>query len=220
MSGGGWEDPGDEVGPVLAGTTAAVARADTGPGGELARGLADLGATLVPLDEAAGVDLAVVPVLPERPGAPRRPLVELDAAGWAEACEAPLLAVRRGLVAARRALTGGGTIAVVGPVAAITGEAGLVGYAAAGEGARALALSCARAWGRAGIRVHWLAVPTRLLTEQDEPPDRLTLWDEALGRAPTLRGDVAAAVAGLAAPALGFVTGASLAVDGGVVLHT
>jgi hypothetical protein len=219
------------AGRPLAGRTAAVLGADTGPGpgAELAQGLADLGAALVGIDTAetadtAGtadlaVDLVVVPVLPVGAGAERRPLAELDAAGWAEACEEPLLAARRGLVAARHALTGGGTIVVVGPVAATTGEAGLVGYTAAAEGARALALSCARAWGVHDITVHWGSTVTSLLVG-GEAPERLTLWDEALGRPPTLRGDVAAAVAGLAAPEMRFVTGTCIAVDGGVVLHT
>jgi NAD(P)-dependent dehydrogenase (short-subunit alcohol dehydrogenase family) len=211
------------AGRPLAGRTAAVLGADTGPGAELAEGLADLGAALVELDTSdtadLAVDLVVMPVLPVGAGAERRPLAELDAAGWAEACEEPLLAARRGLVAARHALTGGGTIVVVGPVAATTGEAGLVGYTAAAEGARALALSCARAWGVHDITVHWVSTVTSLLVG-GEAPERLTLWDEALGRPPTLRGDVAAAVAGLAAPEMRFVTGTCIAVDGGVVLHT
>jgi NAD(P)-dependent dehydrogenase (short-subunit alcohol dehydrogenase family) len=209
------------VGQPLAGRVAAVLRAETGPGAELAAGLADLGATLVPLadvDPDAGVELVVVPILPGGEVG-RRPLVELGPDGWADACEAPLLAVRRGLVAARHALAGGGTIVVVGPVAAITGEAGLVGYAAAAEGARALALSCARSWGVHGITVHWVATVTSLLSGA-EPAERVVLWDEALGRPPTLRGDVAAAVAGLAAPTMRFVTGTSITVDGGIVLHT
>jgi 3-oxoacyl-[acyl-carrier protein] reductase len=202
----------------LAGRVAAVVGADTGPGAELAAGLADLGATLDTLP-GGGVDLVVVPVLPVGDGLGRRPLVDLGPEGWAESCEAPLLAARRGLVAARHALAGGGTIAVVGPVAAITGEAGLVGYAAAAEGARALALSCARSWGIHDITVHWIATVTSLLSGAG-PAERVALWDEALGRPPTLRGDVAAAIAGLAAPTMRFVTGTSITVDGGIVLHT
>jgi Enoyl-(Acyl carrier protein) reductase len=214
------------IGRPLVGRRATVLRADTGPGAELAAGLADLGATLVPLADSnpagagdGGVEVVVVPVLPAADGGRRRALAELDGTGWAEACEEPLLAVRRGLVAARHALTGGGTIVVVGPVAAITGEAGLVGYAAAAEGARALALSCARSWGEHDITVHWVAVPTGLLVGGG-PSERVVLWDEALGRPPTLRGDVASAIAGLAAPTMRFVTGTSITVDGGVVLHT
>jgi NAD(P)-dependent dehydrogenase (short-subunit alcohol dehydrogenase family) len=210
----------DTGGRPLAGRVAAVVGADGGPGAELAAGLADLGATLVPL-AGPGVELVVVPVLPGGGGGgvDRRPLVDLGPEGWAESCEAPLLAVRRGLVAARHALAGGGTIVVVGPVAAITGEAGLVGYAAAAEGARALALSCARSWGVHGITVHWIATVTSLLSGAG-PAERVALWDEALGRPPTLRSDVAAAIAGLAAPTMRFVTGTSITVDGGVVLHT
>ena len=208
------------TGLPLAGTTAAVVGADGGPGGELSAGLADLGATLVTLPDG-DVELVVVPVLPVGDGLGRRALVDLGPEGWAESCEAPLLAVRRGLVAARHALAGdgGGTVVVVGPVAAITGEAGLVGYAAAAEGARALALSCARSGGVHGITVHWIATVTSLLSGAG-PAERVALWDEALGRPPTLRGDVASAIAGLAAPTMRFVTGTSITVDGGVVLHT
>lgn len=213
---------------------------------ELALGLADHGARVevvavdgaTPSDLDAAFDrvvarhgsigLVVIPVVPvEGPGPVRAPLSDLDAAGWARACGAPLRAVRRAMVAAHRALarpvaepaTPPVPVVLVGPTAAITGEAGLVGYGAAAEGAHAMAKSCARTWGRAGVAVQWVSVPTDLLTGAPDEGPRLTLWEPALGHAPTTRVEVAATIAALAQPTMAAVTGANLTVDGGVVLH-
>lgn len=217
----------------MAGVAAAVLQTGHPAGAELARGLADLGAAVgevsevdhgvdAHLAEAVAeldhVDLVVVPVVPVAEPV-RADLADLDLAGWMAACEAPLARVRLGLAAAKRALgERGGCIVVVGPTAAVTGEAGLVGYTAAAEGAHALVKACARGWGADGVRVHWVQTTTTLLTGVG-PGASVALWDESLGREPTLRGDVAQAVAGLASPAMAFVTGSTLSVDGGMVLH-
>jgi 3-oxoacyl-[acyl-carrier protein] reductase len=217
----------------LDGTVAAVVQAVHPAGAELALGLADLGAAVGEVAEVdhgidahlaavvaehGPLDLAVVPVVPVAEPV-RAELADLDLAGWVAACEAPLARVRLGLAGARRAFGDrGGCIVVVGPTAAITGEAGLVGYTAAAEGAHALVKACARSWGGDGVTVHWVQTTTTLLTGAG-PGASVALWDESLGREPTLRGDVARAIAGLASPAMAFVTGSTLSVDGGMVLH-
>lgn len=221
---------------LLDGTTAVVLHAAHPAGAELAQGLAALGMSVGTIDaidttgteldeelarcdrDLGPVGLVVVPVVPG-PDAGHRDLADLDDAGWIAACEEPLAQVRQGLVAARRCFADrGGCIVVVGPTAAITGEAGLVGYTTAAEGAHALVKACARSWGPVGIRLHWVGVDTTQLTRR-EAGASVALWDESLGRSATLAGDVAPAIAALASPAMSFVTGSTISVDGGMVLH-
>jgi NAD(P)-dependent dehydrogenase (short-subunit alcohol dehydrogenase family) len=89
----------------------------------------------------------------------------------------------------------------------MTGAAGFVPEATAAEAARGLAKSAARQWGEHGITVNCVAVAAG---------EDLTLAGAALGRPADVRTDVAAAVAMLAGPLGGFVTGVTVPVDGGV----
>ena len=162
----------------------------------------------------------VVPVLPR---GPRQPIVELSLDAWIDDCERPLRDTRNVVQAAFTAMAkphgDGGTVVLVAATAALTGEAGLAAYATAAEGARAMARVLARGWGAHGITLHWVGAPTALFTHEDNAP-LMTMWDQALGRAPDPRRDLASAIAALASPAMAFTTGTTTVVDGGLVMPT
>ena len=155
----------------------------------------------------AGVDpAAVVPA----------PLADTTAASWDERCEALLRSALACAQAAFGELQGrGGRLVFITPTVALTGAAGLVPYVTALEGIRALAKSAARQWGGHGITVNCVAPPVALAAAGVDDP---AVEEPALGRGPDGRADVAPVVALLAAAEAHFVTGATVAVDGGVVM--
>jgi NAD(P)-dependent dehydrogenase (short-subunit alcohol dehydrogenase family) len=219
-------------GPVVA-----VVGTDTGAGAELARGLEDLGASVAALDSAVlgrgaefhtalgdaarrvgtldGVVIASVGPGPTRSGA----VAELDAEAWRARVEVPLQRTLVGFQGAHGSLrAGGGTLVLVVPTLSLVGAAGFGPWAAVTEGQRALAKAAGRAWGPSAITVHCVAVPAALL-----PGDReqTTRFDRPGQPAPALdppdmRGSVAPVVHSLVSPAWRPVTGATVAVDGGV----
>jgi len=146
------------------------------------------------------------------------PLAETDPAGWDVRCEAVL---RSALGCARAAYAQlhqrGGRFVAVTPTVSLTGAAGLVPAVTAAEGLRALVKSAARQWGATGITANCVAVPLALVAPDQADADP-TVDEPALGHPPDARADVAAVVALLASDAAGTVTGATLAVDGGVVM--
>lgn len=145
-------------------------------------------------------------------------LADTDAHLWDRRCEAVLRAALACMPAIFDCLAGrGGRVVVVTPTVALTGAAGLVPYATAAEALRALAKSAARQWGEHGIAVNCVAPPVGLLAESAASSDP-AVEAPALGRAPDGRADVAPVVALLAAAPAHFVTGATVVVDGGVVM--
>ena len=111
---------------------------------------------------------------------------------------------------------------VLVPTLSLVGAAGFAPWAAITEGQRALAKAAARAWGRLAITVHCVAVPAALLTSPrgdaagiDEQIDRPGQPAPALPQ-PDVCPDVASVVHCLLSPAWRSVTGATVAVDGGV----
>jgi NAD(P)-dependent dehydrogenase (short-subunit alcohol dehydrogenase family) len=146
------------------------------------------------------------------------PLVDTDEDSWDARGEAVLRAGLWSAQAARTELAGrGGSIVFVIPIVAMTGAAGLVPYATAMEGQRALVRSAARQWGSEGIRVNCVAPPLEVMGDsaiatEEAPP----LNTSALGRPPDGRSDVAPVIAMLAGEAGHFVTGATIPIDGGV----
>jgi NAD(P)-dependent dehydrogenase (short-subunit alcohol dehydrogenase family) len=145
-------------------------------------------------------------------------LADTDGATWDRRCEAVLRAALACMPAAFECLAGrGGRVVLVTPTVALTGAAGLVPYATAAEALRALGKSAARQWGEYGIAVNCVAPPVALLAASAAPSDP-AVEAPALGRAPDGRADVAPVVALLAAAPAHFVTGATLIVDGGVVM--
>ncbi len=222
-------------GPVVA-----VVGGDTDGGAELAAGLRDLGATVAPLDLAAlagredlrvaldattrrlgpldGVVVASVGIGPTRHAA----VAELDGEAWAARVELPLqrtLTCFQGAIGSLR--DGGGTVILVIPTLSLVGAAGFGPWAAVTEGQRALAKAAARAWGQRAVTVNCVAVPGALLRNAPDGSGAETYVDRpgqpapALGR-PTMRADVAGVVHALLSPAWRSVTGATVAVDGGV----
>lgn len=167
------------------------------------------------LDAAAGGSdrVHVVVHLPAVAPSPR-PLAETSEADWDAHGEAQL---RAALVACQAAFAHlrehGGRIILVTPTAGLVGAAGFVPIATATEGMRALAKSAARQWGQYGITVNCVA-PSLVLLGADAPA---AVDPPALGRAATVE-DLARTIAVLASDAAASITGATIPVDGGVVM--
>jgi 3-oxoacyl-[acyl-carrier protein] reductase len=108
---------------------------------------------------------------------------------------------------------------VVLPSLSMSGAPGMVPWTTVSEGQRAFAKVAARAWGAEGITVNCVGIPAHLLAHpagEATVLDRPGLPSPSLGRLPDVRSEVAGAVGGLLGSGLPFVTGATLAVDGGV----
>jgi 3-oxoacyl-[acyl-carrier protein] reductase len=163
------------------------------------------------------IDLVVHAVV--APGAlVQIPLVDTDEDAWDAHGEAVL---RAGLWTAQaaRAHFGdrGGNIVFVIPIVAMTGAAGLVPYATAMEGQRALVRSAARMWGSEGIRVNCVSPPLDAMGDTVAGAGGAApLNTSALGRPPDGRSDIAPVVVLLAGNSAHFVTGATIPIDGGV----
>ena len=169
--------------------------------------------------DAAGPLDAVVHAFVDPAALASEPLVETAETDWDRRCEAMLRAALHCCQAARRELSArGGRLVLVTPTIALTGAAGLVPYATAVEGMRAMAKSAARQWGERGITVNCVAPPVELMATARDAPDGLALTEPPLGREPDARADVAPVVALLAAEPAHFVTGATIPVDGGLVM--
>lgn len=178
--------------------------------------LRELGATVhEAFDEAASTSgrIDVVAHVPEvAPYA--RTLADTSADEWDARGEAQLRAALFVCQAAFAHLKDhGGRIILVTPTAGLVGAAGFVPIATASEGMRSLAKSAARQWGEHGITVNCVA-PSLALLGADvaaavDPP--------ALGRTATVE-DLARTIAVLASDAAGSITGATIPVDGGVVM--
>jgi 3-oxoacyl-[acyl-carrier protein] reductase len=219
---------------LLAGRVALVTGGDSAIGRELALGLADHGATIAvagrfvsreaaaaAFGEAAAANgpIDVVVHSPfDADALVTETLADTDEASWVRRCEALLLEALWCSQAAHGAFSSrGGHLVFVIPTVALSGAAGLVPYTTALEGIRALAKSAARQWGEFGIRVNCVAPPLEIV----EPASGARgpwIGELALGRAPDARTDVAPVVALLTAEAAHFVTGATVSVDGGILM--
>ena len=178
----------------------------------------DVDDLLVRAEEAVGPLHAVVLVLAGQSAMTAGDLAGLDPTHWRQSVEVPLeqtLACFQG--AYRRLRTRGGGLVVLVPSLALVGAPGFVPWATVAEGQRSLAKTAARAWGHEGITVNCVAVPGSLLRRPGEDlPDRAGQPPPSLGRSPGLRLDVAPVVSSLVSGGWATVTGATVAVDGGV----
>jgi NAD(P)-dependent dehydrogenase (short-subunit alcohol dehydrogenase family) len=217
-----------------------VVGGETSAGVALAAGLGDLGAAVVPIDAATldersgfraalegsvqrlgaldGVVIASVGVEPTRRGA----VADLAPDAWTARVEVPLhrtLVCFQGVLDVLRGP--GGTMVLLVPTLSLVGAAGFGPWAAVTEGQRALAKAAARVWGGSRVTVNCVAVPATSLTSSssgdgdDTPPDRPGQPAPALEH-PDMRVDVAPVVRTFFSPAWRSVTGATVAVDGGV----
>lgn len=192
-------------------------------------------ATVVPFDPSSAASIAdaiakaadqigelraIVDIATPGVAATPMQLCEVDEGGWDERVTRPLAYALHRLQGAYRALrTDGGRIVVVLPTLSMSGAAGMVPWTTVSEGQRALAKVAARAWGVENITVNCVGIPADLLAGEGAPAaplDRPGLPEVSLGHRPEPRSDVARAIAGLLGDGLPFVTGATLAVDGGV----
>jgi 3-oxoacyl-[acyl-carrier protein] reductase len=166
--------------------------------------------------EFTGTFDALVHVPELRVASPPRALADLDDGEWDRGGEAVL---RAALHACRRAYPvlrgrGGGRIVLVIPTVTLVGAAGYAPFVMACEGIRTLAKTAARQWGSAGITVNCVA-PSLAVFGVDDDGDGAVA--PALGRTPCVD-DLARVIAALLGEAGGVVTGATIPVDGGVVM--
>jgi len=149
-------------------------------------------------------------------------LEELDDATWEEAIAVHLSSAFRLVRAAAPAMrrVGWGRIVSVSSQVVAAGSSGHAHYAAAKSGLNGLTYSLAKELGPDGITVN-LVVPGRILT--DIITHRLAeREDDWLSQTPLRRfgqpEEVAAAIAFLVSEEAGYITGASLHVNGGLVM--
>jgi 3-oxoacyl-[acyl-carrier protein] reductase len=124
-------------------------------------------------------------------------------------------AVMRGMMKARK-----GRIINIASVIGLTGNAGQANYAAAKAGIIAFSKSLAKEIGSRGITVNVVApgfIQTDMTDSLPEEAKQALMGQIALGRLGS-PSDIAEAVAFLAGPAAGYITGETLNVNGGMYM--
>lgn len=192
---------------------AAVVGGPTGPAAHLADALRALGAEVT---ERLVAPLDLVVWAPD-PGAAsvKAALLDHSAEDWDGQAARPLREAVACFQSAGRALGEGGAIVAVLPTLAMNGSAGLTAWSTAAEGMRSLVKVAAREFGKRGITVNTVALPAGVLAGAGESLDRPGLPAARLPIPETAR-EAAGIIAALASPPWTSVTGATIAVDGGV----
>jgi 3-oxoacyl-[acyl-carrier protein] reductase len=179
---------------------------------QIARGLRDAGFDVETRFPEAFDALVHVPDLGALVPAP---VVDLDEIQWEARGEALLRAaigdVRRAYAAMRHR---GGRILLITPTVALVGAGGLAPFAMAVEGMRTLAKAAARQWGDVGITANCVAPSLDVLGFRHDADGSVA---PALGRLPTVA-DLVTVIASLLGDTGAVVTGATVTVDGGVVM--
>jgi NAD(P)-dependent dehydrogenase (short-subunit alcohol dehydrogenase family) len=165
------------------------------------------------------LDIAVS--VPGGPGT-ARPTAEVDDAEFMAVVDRNVRPVVLMVKHASAAMDGDGSIVVVSSTAAILSARGLASYAAAKAAVDALVRVAADELGARGVRVNSVR-PGRTRTPgspngSDRRLAEATGASQPLGR-PGEAGDVARAIRFLAGPESSWITGQSLAVDGGLSLR-
>jgi 3-oxoacyl-[acyl-carrier protein] reductase len=181
------------------------------------------GAAVEALIDGIAKDLGAVSILVNNAGITRdNLLMRMKDEDWQAILDTNLTsvfrtsrAVLRGMMKARR-----GRIINIASVIGLTGNPGQANYAAAKAGIIGFSKSLAREIGSRGITVNVVApgfIETDMTRDLPEAVRAKMLSDTALGRLGSAA-DIAAAVAFLASPAAGYITGETLHVNGGLYM--
>ncbi len=181
------------------------------------------GAAVEALIEAIGKEFGAIGILVNNAGITRdQLLMRMKDEDWQAILDTNLTsvyrtskAVMRGMMKARK-----GRIISIASVIGLTGNPGQANYAAAKAGIIAFSKSLAREVGSRGITVNVVApgfIDTDMTRALPQAQREALLGQIALGRLGEAR-DIAEAVAFLASPAAGYITGETLHVNGGMYM--
>jgi len=150
------------------------------------------------------------------------PAVRMAGEAWREPIDVNLTGTMNAIRATLAGMVrrGGGCVVAISSIVGVQGNAGQANYAASKAGILGLVRALAREAGPSGVRVNAVApgfVRTRLTDVLDEERRTRLLAATPLGRLGDPE-DVAGPVAFLCSPAAAYITGAVLAVDGGLRL--
>ena len=150
------------------------------------------------------------------------PAVRMAGEAWREPIDVNLTGTMNAIRATLAGMVrrGSGCVVAISSIVGVQGNAGQANYAASKAGILGLVRALAREAGPSGVRVNAVApgfVRTRLTDVLDEERRARLLAATPLGRLGEPE-DVAGPVAFLCSPAAAYITGAVLAVDGGLRL--
>ena len=175
------------------------------------------------LIDAIGKDIGGLSILVNNAGITRdNLLLRMKDEDWQAILDTNLTSVYRSCKAAMRGMMKArrGRIVNIASVIGVTGNAGQANYAAAKAGIIGFSKSLAREIGSRGITVNVVApgfVATDMTADLPEEAKTAMLAQTALGRLGT-PADIAQAVAFLAGPGAGYITGETLHVNGGMYM--
>jgi NAD(P)-dependent dehydrogenase (short-subunit alcohol dehydrogenase family) len=176
--------------------------------------------------ESAEQALGRIDVLVNNAGGPvfNAPFLEIQERGWQRVIDLNLTSVFRlcQRVGAGMVARGSGSVINVASVVANRPWPALAAYSAAKAGVLSLTQTLAQEWGAAGVRVNaicpgWVMTDVNRTFLGDDRSLRLAIESVPLARCAEPE-DISGVAIWLASDASGYVTGANIAVDGGLAL--